>query len=439
MGIELDKLAVEGNFLSRLAALENRIRALEARGVEVGAIDELGDNLGIMRSGAFIAGTGDPNSSTDPFTGVAMMSPGVDPAGTGDEWNLVGMNNGVVQAGISAADGKFYAGAGGVILDSEGVTLDLPAVGSSSLSTIKWTPDNGISYPVTIDAFSSEARTYLDMYANGVPSYPDGSISINAINEAGTKAAGMSFWAPQSGNSILSANADEIWLYTVPKISDAVAPSYFPLYAFDGWIDAQVTWTYLSANAFTIPMDYSSVYTKGTRLKFTNSTVKYAIVASSSYSAVTDKTTVTIVVNNNYTLAAGAISSPCISYFDSPRGWPGWFGYTAIYTGFSADPTTVGSQFKIIGNLIYINHYEVTAGTSNTTDFTVSLPVNASGISRAYFKPTYATNNSANIESSLGLILGGGSVANLYSTGGGGAWTASGTKRASFQAVYRWY
>ena len=50
MGIEMDKLAVEGNLLSRLQNLENRIRTLEARGVSVSSIDELGDNLGVVRS-----------------------------------------------------------------------------------------------------------------------------------------------------------------------------------------------------------------------------------------------------------------------------------------------------------------------------------------------------------------------------------------------------
>jgi len=68
-----------------------------------------------------------------------------------------------------------------------------------------------------------------------------------------------------------------------------------------GWTASADTWTYASASTFTIAgIDRTAVYTKGTRLKFTQTTVKYAVVVSSAFST---NTTVTIAVNTDYTIA----------------------------------------------------------------------------------------------------------------------------------------
>lgn len=56
------------------------------------------------------------------FSGLRIAYPPVIYAG--DTWNLVGVNNDVMQVGISAADGKLYAGGGTVVIDSSGITID---------------------------------------------------------------------------------------------------------------------------------------------------------------------------------------------------------------------------------------------------------------------------------------------------------------------------
>ena len=105
-----------------------------------------------------------------------------------------------------------------------------------------------------------------------------------------------------------------------------------------GWIDAgAMTWTYASASTFTVAGDQRAIFQKGTLLKFDQTTTKYAVVGSSSYSS--PNTTVNIIVNTDYTIASAAITNPYYSYAANPQGWPGWFAWSPTLTGYSADPT----------------------------------------------------------------------------------------------------
>jgi hypothetical protein len=70
-----------------------------------------------------VLGEGDAfdETGTNPFTGVAIVHPGhTDDNGT---WNIFGKNAGTLQFGLSATDGKAYAGAGAVIQDENGISI----------------------------------------------------------------------------------------------------------------------------------------------------------------------------------------------------------------------------------------------------------------------------------------------------------------------------
>lgn len=95
---------------------------------------------------------------------------------------------------------------------------------------------------------------------------------------------------------------------------------------WNGWINPDETWTYVSASTFTVPGDQTAKYTKGTRLKWTQTTVKYGVVVSSAY---TSLTTVTIAVNTDYTIANDAITNNYYSYMASPQGYPMFFTTSA--------------------------------------------------------------------------------------------------------------
>lgn len=149
----------------------------------------------------------------------------------------------------------------------------------------------------------------------------------------------------------------------------------------DGWKDATgETWVYVSAASFKIEgVDLTAQYTKGTRIKCTNSTVKYFVVTSSSFS--TD-TTVNVTGGTDYALADADITSPYYSYQASPMGYPAYFGYTPSYTpdgSMTFSSVTVNyCKFAVTDRTC---HYFVrvtgTIGGTPSAQVDVSLPISA--------------------------------------------------------------
>lgn len=142
-----------------------------------------------------------------------------------------------------------------------------------------------------------------------------------------------------------------------------------------GWIPSQKTWTYVSATTFLVPGDVSSIYKKGLKLQWKDSSVKYGIVQSSSYSTSTKSTTVTLVATSDYAL----VSSPVItnnyySFDEYPTGWPGLFNYTGLsFTtsggAFTNAPTLNYASYEYIGQTLVFNcqfTYNATSGGSGT-------------------------------------------------------------------------
>lgn len=139
----------------------------------------------------------------------------------------------------------------------------------------------------------------------------------------------------------------------------------------DGWIPVTDTWTYASASTFTISgVDRTAIYTKGTRLKFTQTTVKYAVVVASSFST---NTTVTIAVNTNYTIANASITLPYYSHQNGPAGYPVFFNWTPTYsasgsmTYTSVTTTFAGYSVSSSGLLTgMVKFYGTTGGTTSS-------------------------------------------------------------------------
>ena len=138
----------------------------------------------------------------------------------------------------------------------------------------------------------------------------------------------------------------------------------------DGWTLATDTWVYASASTFTIAgVDRTTTFTKGTRLKFTQTTVKYAVVVSSSFST---NTTVTIAVNTDYTIANAAITSPYYSYQANPQGYPLFFNWTPTFSASGSmttgSPNITNAIFNITGSLLSgtIKFQLTTGGTASS-------------------------------------------------------------------------
>lgn len=140
-----------------------------------------------------------------------------------------------------------------------------------------------------------------------------------------------------------------------------------------GWTPAPETWTYASATTFTVSGDYTAYYVTGTRIRMTNSTVKYFVVVSSAHSAGT--TTVTITGGSDYSLVDLAITLPYYSYSPSPPNYPPMFNYTP--TGVSAAGVTLSGRFSVLGRRCLVDLLmEFTGAITFTTMPT--LPITAS-------------------------------------------------------------
>ncbi len=93
----------------------------------------------------------------------------------------------------------------------------------------------------------------------------------------------------------------------------------------DGWIPAEQTWTYASADdptfTFTVAADVTTKYSAGMKIKLTQGTVKYFIItAVSTFSG--GNTTITVYGGTDYDLANAAITLPYYSMVRSPLGFP---------------------------------------------------------------------------------------------------------------------
>jgi hypothetical protein len=136
----------------------------------------------------------------------------------------------------------------------------------------------------------------------------------------------------------------------------------------DGWTRSYAeTWTYASATTFTVAGDQTVKFSKGTRIKLTQSTVKYFIVSASSFSA--GVTTVTITGGTDYTLANATVSDNYYSYEANPQGYPGTFNYTLAWTSTGTAPSfgnaAVVSRFSMVGNICRTEFF-ITFGSTTT-------------------------------------------------------------------------
>lgn len=188
---------------------------------------------------------------------------------------------------------------------------------------------------------------------------------------------------------------------TMSSNSDTKVPSQQSVKAYadtyftptNGWVSANETWTYASASTFTVAgVDVTTKYVTGTKIKWTQTTVKYGVVVSSSFS--TD-TTVTIAVNTDYTIANAAISSNFYSYADVPAGYPGWFNWTAGATWNGTPPsgtTATTAKYSINGRTVHFRFRQssATAGATNT-QLTIAAPTSTcQGTASEYHTPCVA-------------------------------------------------
>jgi len=169
-------------------------------------------------------------------------------------------------------------------------------------------------------------------------------------------------------------------VFTIQKTANiadlAITTGKLDQFLTSGWLDALETWTYASANTFTVVGNQTTKYTKGTRVKFTQTTVKYGTVINSTYSA--PNTTVTLAPNNDFSITNAVISANYYSYQLNPQGYPGLFTYTPTVTADAGTPITVSvpSSFQVVGNVVFVTGVcTVTNKGTATGQIKLSVPV----------------------------------------------------------------
>lgn len=154
-----------------------------------------------------------------------------------------------------------------------------------------------------------------------------------------------------------------------------------------GWIPALESWSYKSATEIYVAGDQTGKYQKGDKVKFTQTTVKYAyIVAVSAYDAGNTRTTLTITGGTDYTVANAAISAQYYSKNANPQGFPHAFNYTPTWTASTTNPVinngTLKGAFSVVGNEVRF-FISLTVGSTTTTGtgtYAYILPLNAGSL-----------------------------------------------------------
>lgn len=230
----------------------------------------------------------------------------------------------------------------------------------------------------------------------------DLSISDNTTRDVSTTAHGFVPKAPNDTTKFL--RGDGTWATTSSTA------------ATDGWTDDTArTWTYASATAFSVSGDVTAIFTKGTRIKLTQTTVKYFVVVSSVFS--TGNTIVNVTGGTDFSVANATISSNYYSYQVNPQGYPTWFSYTPTLTWSnnsgsnpSGTPANISNKFSVIGSACTVSNFQdgFAAGT-NVIRIQITMPISPSGLS----SNTGVISNSDTPNNTTGFIADGG-VANLF-------------------------
>lgn len=200
-----------------------------------------------------------------------------------------------------------------------------------------------------------------------------------------------------------------------------------------GWIETTVTWTRTGNHTFTLSGDLTTTYRKGTKIRYKDGgSYEYGVVYSSSHAAGT--TTVTLITNTDYAMAAATITDKYLSYIENPEGFPQWFNFDAAPSGFSAVPSSPVYRWTTNASTIFIVYSEANNGTSNATTFGATAPCVAAqtvaGVAGTL------VDNGALLTTAGRVTMSSGSAAITFrSNMSTGAWTAANGKRA----VAEWY
>lgn len=220
-----------------------------------------------------------------------------------------------------------------------------------------------------------------DENGNEVIKTPATTSAVNEVTVTNSATGNAVQVGATGGDTDISLNLVSKGAGTVQVNGAAIVTSM----GVDGWISAGETWTYASASTITVPSGAAAKYSKGDRIKFTQTTVKYGVIV-----AVAD-TLLTIAVNTDYTVANAAITLNYYSHQQSPVGYPHWYAYTPTINGTGGSIGTYAQdraqfRYKVDGSscTVFLN-VRITNVGSWTGDVRVTTPITAIIAGTAYY------------------------------------------------------
>ena len=154
----------------------------------------------------------------------------------------------------------------------------------------------------------------------------------------------------------------------------------------DGWITDTDTWTRTGNHIFTVSGDLTARFRKGAKVRYKDGgSFEYGVIGSSSYSS--PNTTVTLITNTDFTMAATTITDTYLSYIENPEGFPTKFNYTStvIYAAGTTDPTSVTvntAYWRVFNSEFYVTiQATLVRGAGDRLYTAFSIPVSAAAIS----------------------------------------------------------
>jgi hypothetical protein len=280
--------------------------------------------------------------------------------------NSLAVTGSLTTGGTALFFGNYISTSGSLVVSANAnITRNLNVSGSGTVS------GSFVSNTITTGSlFSSGCVTV----ANSM--LVSGSLSISgSLSARNITTASSTFGIPISGSD---GKINNNWINTGSGngLDADTLDSYDSSVFISGWVPFSGSWVYATSSTFTINGDYTSVFKKGARIKFTQTTIKYMVVSiDSTYSA--PNTTVSIFGGTDYVLANAAITSPSYSYALQPLGFPTWFNYGPSWTGVTVGNASITSRYSVTNVVHFIVVFILGNTSAVTGDVNFSLPIKA--------------------------------------------------------------
>lgn len=150
------------------------------------------------------------------------------------------------------------------------------------------------------------------------------------------------------------------------------------------WAPALQTWTYASSTTVYAAGNVTAIYSKGLKVKLTQTTTKYFYITSvSSYDAGNNRTTLTLYGGSSYSVANAAITNPFYSGAAVAIGFPEWLTFAPVWTNLSVGNGTLTAKLRMSGSGVVQVYAHLVYGSTTSISGAVGFdaPITPSGYS----------------------------------------------------------